>query len=84
MIFVDVKMYFDRWTLDLQNKKAFLNFSNGIIDLNTRWHVTYDIADWHTEIPWMSLYFSLAVIVSILLCYVPLNHERLNKYLKHD
>lgn len=39
----------------------------GIEDLAGRWTVTYDIARWRHEIPWMSLYFSLAVWTSLLL-----------------
>lgn len=81
MIFVDVHMYINRFLEDLANKKNHLNFIEGIIDLNTRWIVTYDIHQWKTEIPWMSLYFSFAVLVSIALCYVPLTKERLKKHL---
>lgn len=81
MIFVDVTMYFNRWRMDLATNKKYFSFIDGLIDLNTRWIVTYDILDWKTEIPWMSLYFSFAVLVSIGLCYVPLNKERIKKHL---
>jgi hypothetical protein len=30
--------------------------------------VTYDLAEWKDEIPWMSLYFSAAVWASLALC----------------
>jgi hypothetical protein len=82
MIFVDVHMYFNRWTLDSKLSKNYFTFTEGIIDLNTRWVVTHDIGIWKTEIPWMSLYFSFAVIVSILLCYVPLKKQRLLTHMK--
>ncbi len=82
MIFVDVAMYHERWVQDSLSQKVYFGFTHGIKDLNTRWIVTYDIKDWRHEIPWMSLYFSFAVLVSILLCYVPLNPENLKKHLK--
>ena len=82
MIFVDVTMYFDRWRQDTLNGKSYFSFIDGIIDLNTRWIVTHNIQDWKSEIPWMSLYFSFAVLVSILLCYVPLKSEAIKKHLR--
>ena len=81
MIFVDVHMYFTRWQADLASQKRTLGFIEGIIDLNTKWIVTYDINLWRTEIPWMSLYFSFAVLVSIGLCYIPMNHHGIKKHL---
>ncbi len=39
----------------------------GLHDLADRWIVTRDIARWRDEIPWMSLYFSVAVWASLLL-----------------
>lgn len=82
MTTVDVPMYFTRWQNDSHNGKVLLGFFDGIRDLNTRWVVTRNIADWKTEIPWMSLYFSTAVWTSIMLCYVPLTKERFLKHLK--
>lgn len=83
MFTVDVPMYYHRWQVDILNQKPLLNFWNGIIDLNTRWIVTRSISDWKSEIPWQTLYFTFAVLVSIALCYVPFTTERLKKYLKY-
>ena len=77
MIFVDVHMYFTRWQEDLVSNKVHYGFIDGLVALNTKWIVTYDINSWRNEIPWMSLYFSLAVLVSIGLCYVPLKSQDL-------
>ncbi len=82
MIFVDVHMYFIRWQEDLVTKKDHYGLIDGLVALNTKWIVTYDINSWRNEIPWMSLYFSLAVLVSIGLCYVPLKAIDLKKYIK--
>jgi hypothetical protein len=80
MATVDVPMYLSRLAEDSANGKVYLGFVEGIVDLNSRWIVTHDIADWRTEIPWMSLYFSFAVWVSIALCYVPLSKTLLAKH----
>lgn len=82
MVIVDVPMYLSRWQRDLQEGKVLLSLSDGLRDLTTRWIVTHDIGLWKTEIPWMSLYFSAAVWVSIALCYVPLSREEFLKHLK--
>ena len=82
MIFVDVHMYITRLMEDLQNHKRHLGLIEGLIDLNTNWIVTYDINLWRSEIPWMSLYFSVAVLVSIALCYVPTDSKKLKLHLK--
>jgi hypothetical protein len=68
-------MYLSRWSQDQAAGKKYFSFVDGIIDLNTRWIVTHSISDWHSEIPWMSLYFSFAVLVSIGLCYIPKHSE---------
>ena len=81
MVFVDVPMYWTRWQQDTANGKVLLGFMEGLSDLNSNWKVTYDIQDWKEEIPWMSLYFSIAVWTSIALCYVPATRERLEKWL---
>lgn len=82
MIFVDVSMYFHRFQEDLANHKTHLGLLDGLRDLNTRWVVTHDINQWRNEIPWMSLYFSFAVLVSIALCYVPLDYSKLKPHIK--
>jgi len=69
--FFNVPMYFNRWKNDLLNAKIFYRFYDGIEQLNIKWIVTYNIVDWKNEISWMTLYFSFAVWVRLLLCYVP-------------
>lgn len=83
MFTVDVPMYFLRLVQDNANGKPYLSFVDGLIDLNTRWHVTYSIHDWKQEIPWMTLYFSFAVLVSLSLCLLPMSAEGWKKHLKN-
>jgi hypothetical protein len=67
MVTVDVPMYFVRWHAQEASGRNFLDLVSGLHDIATRWIVTYDIARWRHEIPWMSLYFSVAVWMSLAL-----------------
>lgn len=67
---VDVPMYLSRWHADTAAGRTYLDFGAGIHDLATRWRVTYDPAEWWTEMPWMGLYFSVAVWSSIALVWL--------------
>lgn len=82
MAIVDVPMYVSRWMADSAAQKEYLGLWSGLVDLNTRWHVTYSISDWKSEIPWQTLYFTFAVLVSIALCYIPLTKSTAERYLK--
>ena len=67
MTTVDVPMYVQRWQAELADGQHLLGFFSGLQDLATRWVVTHSFAQWHNEILWMSLYFSVAVWASLLL-----------------
>lgn len=77
MVMVDVPMYVGRLLGDNESGKLLLGLWQGLEELNTRWIVTHEIEEWRTELPWMSLYFSFAVLVSIGLCYLPLDKEKI-------
>jgi hypothetical protein len=64
---VDVPTYFARWQAQLADGWQYLGLFSGLHDLANRWVVTHNIARWHNEIPWMSLYFSVAVWMSLML-----------------
>jgi hypothetical protein len=65
---IDVPMYLSRWRADLADGSKLLRPLEGLRDVSTRWVVTHDFAHWKDEIPWMSLYFSMAVWASLALC----------------
>jgi hypothetical protein len=67
MCSVDVPMYFARWQAQISGGAHYLGLLSGLHDLTSRWIVTHAMARWHHEIPWMSLYFSVAVWTSLLL-----------------
>jgi len=68
---VDVPMYAMRWLADEQAQKAYFSMSSGLMDVATRWVVTYSFQDWKDEMAWMTMYFSVAVWLSISLARVP-------------
>ncbi len=65
MATIDVPMYFGRWQADLADGKALFGLFAGLHDLATHWVVTHDFAAWQDEMPWMTLYFSVAVWTSL-------------------
>ena len=69
MATVDVPMYLARWRSDQAARRTYLTISQGWQDAATRRVVTRRWDDWRQEIPWMSLYFSAGVWISIGLAY---------------
>jgi hypothetical protein len=80
MSFVDVPMYVLRWQAELAGGQHLLGFFAGLRDLASRWVVTHSFAKWHDEILWMSLYFSVAVWVSLGLGGFGLLKDHLPRY----
>lgn len=71
MVTVDVPMYWTRWQADSLSGATYLSFEQGITDAIREYRVSFDILDWQQEIPWMTLYFTVAVWVSIALTHAP-------------
>jgi hypothetical protein len=71
MCTVDIPMYVSRWLADEANGREYLSLGQGLWDVRSRWTVTFAWEEWRTEIPWMSLYFSVAVWCSIALVHAP-------------
>ena len=84
MVTVDVPMYFVRWQAQIASGYHFLGLAAGLHDLATRWIVNHDIARWRHEIPWMTLYFSLAVWASLALGSFGLIRHHLPRYRAHS
>ena len=68
LVAIDVPMHLKRWRQDVATGRTYLTPREGLRDISVRWIVTYDLADWKEEIPWMSLYFSAAVWASLAIC----------------
>jgi hypothetical protein len=71
MFLVDVPMYWSRWLSDEASGRAYMSIAQGLVDASGRWVVSHRWQDWQNEVTWMSLYFSVAVWLSIALVHVP-------------
>jgi hypothetical protein len=76
MFLVDVPMYWARWLTDEANGRHYLTVAQGLHDAATHRVVSFRLDDWKNEMPWMSLYFSLAVWISISFIHSPFARER--------
>jgi hypothetical protein len=76
MCTVDVPMYFSRWRADELSGRSYFSLLEGLRDVSRRWVVTHSYQDWREEIAWMTLYFSLAVWISLGLAHAP-RHPKL-------
>jgi hypothetical protein len=72
MFTVDVPMYWARWMADQAAGRVYPSLAAGVADAGGRWVVSYDWAHWRSEVTWMTLYFSVAVWISIGLAHVRL------------
>jgi len=73
MLLVDVPMYLSRWHAD---SSGGLPFSEGVRSLLERCVVNRDWEAWREDAAWLSLYFTVAVWISIALAHVPRLAER--------
>jgi hypothetical protein len=67
MVTVDVPMYLARWQPD----REYLSFGEGIREILQRCVVNRDWAKWREDALWLTLYFTVAVWISIALPQVP-------------
>jgi hypothetical protein len=71
MATVDVPMYRARVRADAASGKAFVSVAEGFADSATTRVATRRWEDWRDEMPWMSLYFSAGVWISLSLVLAP-------------
>jgi hypothetical protein len=71
MFLVDVPMYWLRWIADEAHGRRYMSLAQGMLDASGRWVVSHRWDDWKSEVAWMSLYFSVAVWLSIALIHAP-------------
>jgi len=62
-------MYWVRWLAESEQQRVPLTLAQGLIDAAGRWTVSHRWTDWQSEALWMSLYFSVAVWLSISLIH---------------
>lgn len=71
MYSVDVPMYWSRWLADRADGRQYMTLIQGALDAASHRVVSHRWADWRHEMVWMSLYFSVAVWISISLIHAP-------------
>ena len=71
MFMVDVPMYWSRWVADEASGRHYLSLTQGVLDTSNRWVVSQQWQVWKSEVIWMSLYFSIAVWLSIAFIHLP-------------
>jgi hypothetical protein len=71
MATVDVPMYKSRVRADTASGKRYLTLMEGAADCARRKVVTRRWEDWREEMPWMTLYFSAGVWISLSLIRAP-------------
>jgi hypothetical protein len=78
MFLIDVPRYWSRWITDQAIGRHYMSVAQGMRDVATRWLVSYRWDDWKGEVIWMSLYFSVAVWLSIALIHAPAFRARMS------
>lgn len=71
MVAVDVPMYLARWMSDEAAGRVYLSLGEGWADVIERRMVSLRWDDWKEDVPWLSLYFSLAVWLSVSFAHAP-------------
>lgn len=67
MFLIDVPTYWSRYVADQARGRHYLSITQGLADVSSRRVVSYRWDDWKSEVVWMTLYFSVAVWLSISL-----------------
>eukprot|EP01114_Cavostelium_apophysatum_P020081 TRINITY_DN6632_c0_g1_i1.p1 TRINITY_DN6632_c0_g1~~TRINITY_DN6632_c0_g1_i1.p1 ORF type:complete len:303 (-),score=28.44 TRINITY_DN6632_c0_g1_i1:16-924(-) len=71
MVFVDVPMYYRRWTEDEENGRTYYSVWAGLKEANSCKFVNGKYSYWAEDAVWMAGYFSVAVWISIWLMRAP-------------
>ena len=70
-IFVDSKMYMDRYHYDQLHNKTYFAFLPGLRDAAVRRVPTQATADWSADMAWMVLYFSVGAWSGVMMMNPP-------------
>ena len=70
IMMVDIPLYITRWRIGKRAGLRYLRVVEGLKDAAVRRRVTRASDNWRKEVPWMSLYFSAGVWVSLSIILV--------------
>jgi hypothetical protein len=76
MLFIDVPMYWSRYLADEAHGRHYLSIAQGFGEASGHRVVSYRWDDWKSEVPWMTLYFSGGVWLSISLIWAHMPARR--------
>jgi hypothetical protein len=65
MFFVSIPMYVNRYEIDIRYKKKYMTITQGWHDIQRCAIASQSDSYWVHEMPWMTLYFSVAVWISL-------------------
>jgi len=71
MTIVDVPMYLARWHAALAAGHEPLSLQSGLREILNRCTVVREWSAWRDDVPWLTLYFTTAVWISIALAHAP-------------
>jgi hypothetical protein len=71
MVSYDVPMYLGRWLAGIPVGDNYLGFGQGLAQILDKCIVVRDWGAWRQDVVWLSLYFTVAVWISILLAQAP-------------
>jgi hypothetical protein len=71
MVTNDVPMWISHWRADIAAGQASSTLAEGMRTALARCMVVHDWERWRHHVPWLSLYFSVAVWISIALAHAP-------------
>lgn len=76
MFLHDVPMYWSRWMIDEETGRHYLSIWQGLTAISHQRVVSHRWQDWKSEMAWMSLYFSVAVWISIAFVHVAVREAK--------
>lgn len=68
---VDIPMYWSRWRMETLQHATYLSLWSGLWDTLRNYTVNFSWHKWHQEIPWMTLYFTITVWMSMAFAFAP-------------
>jgi hypothetical protein len=71
MVAIDVPAYLAKYRVAEEAGRTYLSISDGFTEVVTQWTVSRAYDDWSYAIVWMSLYFSIAVWISLSMVVAP-------------
>jgi hypothetical protein len=71
MVAVDVPMYVSRWLADGAASRRYLSIAEGLQEVAQRCTVVRAWSAWREDVTWLTLYFTVAVWLSIALPHAP-------------